>query len=188
MATRLERAHVNRLFLVKKPTPDDPTFHVLGTTNNSYEVDFLKTSSPTCTCMDYKLRKRCCKHILFVMVRVLSVSVASETLSAENVLAATQKAQIILDTGVCPVGVAYNSRYDVGNNSRSDTVAIPDVQGVPQRAYTEDDECPVCFEPFATELLVYCTKVCGNSVHKVCFDMWKRNKGKTCVLCRADMK
>jgi len=182
MSTRLERAHVNRLFMVKKPTPDDPTFHVLGTTSNSYTVDFVSTPSPTCTCMDFRLRKRCCKHILFVMVRVLSVPVTSETLTPTNILAATQKITDILATGVCPVGVAYNGN---ATKTRTTTTTTP---SVPQRAYTEDDECPVCYEPFGTELLVYCTKQCGNSVHKVCFDMWKLHKGKTCVMCRAVMK
>lgn len=181
MTTRLARANAQRLFLVKKPSVTDTTFHVLGTTNTSYIVDFLTTDQPSCTCMDFRLRKRCCKHILFVLIRVLGIPVQSEQCTPEVLLPAVRKIVKVI-TG------EYN--ISVGTVIESGSTIVPEastVVSVPQRAYAEDDECPICFDPFGKELLVYCTQVCGNSVHQVCFDMWKRKQGKTCVMCRAKM-
>ncbi|KAF2110908.1 hypothetical protein BDV96DRAFT_603516 [Lophiotrema nucula] len=63
------------------------------------------------------------------------------------------------------------------------------------RRRTLDDECPICFEDGALsenniEELVWCKKECGRSVHKSCFESWKKTcrrnrKPLTCAMCRA---
>ncbi|RID73255.1 hypothetical protein BRARA_B00417 [Brassica rapa] len=57
VADRILRALRHRIRLLHRPNAD--TFHVLGV-----------TSTLTCTCPD---RKKPCKHMLFVLIRVLGI-------------------------------------------------------------------------------------------------------------------
>lgn len=66
VADRILRALRHRILLLHRPNAG--TFHVLGATCNVYTVTL--TATPTCTCPD---RKKPCKHILFVLIRVLGL-------------------------------------------------------------------------------------------------------------------
>lgn len=66
VADRIIRALRHRIRLLHRPNAG--TFHVLGATCNVYTVTLMAT--PTCTCPD---RKKPCKHILFVLIRVLGI-------------------------------------------------------------------------------------------------------------------
>jgi len=50
-----------------------------------------------------------------------------------------------------------------------------------------DNECPVCLDELENGIeLVYCKSSCGNSIHKLCFEMWDKAQYETrCVFCRA---
>ncbi|KAF2006417.1 hypothetical protein P154DRAFT_518030 [Amniculicola lignicola CBS 123094] len=57
------------------------------------------------------------------------------------------------------------------------------------------EECSICYDDENMseewlEDLVWCKSSCGNSVHKACFELWKRQCGElgrdvTCTICRA---
>ena len=48
-----------------------------------------------------------------------------------------------------------------------------------------EGDCPVCFMEFEPkEDIVWCKAVCGNNIHKKCFEQWAAttsNKGVRCV-------
>ncbi|KAG4392134.1 hypothetical protein GLYMA_04G084500v4 [Glycine max] len=66
ISDRIVRALRHRLRLLHR---SGSTFFILGATGNVYTVTL--SSSPSCTCPD---RTTPCKHILFVLIRVLGVS------------------------------------------------------------------------------------------------------------------
>ncbi|OCK83899.1 hypothetical protein K432DRAFT_321429 [Lepidopterella palustris CBS 459.81] len=55
-----------------------------------------------------------------------------------------------------------------------------------------EEHCPICYTAMAElplEALVWCKASCGQSVHRECFDKWRRSRPHasvplTCVLCR----
>lgn len=74
---RIQRAFQHRLYLIDKKmiasdgsSPSGCEFYVLGATGNVYTVK-LETK-PSCTCPD-AAKGHTCKHILFVMLRVLKL-------------------------------------------------------------------------------------------------------------------
>eukprot|EP00850_Spirogloea_muscicola_P022059 SM000275S10315 [mRNA] locus=s275:6234:8436:+ [translate_table: standard] len=198
---RIVRAYAHRLYLIDRQTaacgPDSvPTscdFHVLGSTGNVYTVTISRM--PRCTCPD-NARGNVCKHLLFVMLRVLKVpqdnpciwqkalladEVASLLLNNES---SAELAGLRASTGVLEQIQALN-----GASTSAVSGAAP-----PSAAPRElEGDCPICYEPLANdsgqpkEPVVSC-KVCGNNVHRDCFQHWKSSKtaaGVTCIFCRA---
>ena len=71
---RIQRALSQRLYLINQEDLSTPNnlsreYNVLGSTGNVYDVTISKRCS--CTCPD---EFNCCKHILFVFLRVLKVN------------------------------------------------------------------------------------------------------------------
>ncbi|KAL9654219.1 hypothetical protein ABK040_000800 [Willaertia magna] len=74
---RIERSINENLSLLKRSNREEfsEEFKILGTTDKTYTVKICKR--PSCTCPDFKYRcfsKSFCKHILFVLIKVLSVN------------------------------------------------------------------------------------------------------------------
>jgi hypothetical protein len=46
-------------------------------------------------------------------------------------------------------------------------VALKEEEKKIRKPYTADDECPICFETFANEAVVWCRAACGNNFHRV---------------------
>lgn len=66
---------------------------------------------------------------------------------------------------------------------------------IKQKPITNDDECPICFEKLIDEKtnILFCSTSCGNSLHKNCFEKWRRAKVSvsepvTCPFCRVQWK
>lgn len=57
---------------------------------------------------------------------------------------------------------------------------------VPIRQPEGDEECPICYEQFTGENIVYCAFGCGKPVHADCFERYERAvEGEPrCVMCR----
>merc|ERR1719210_2478032 len=71
---RTQRALNQRLYLISRRVQElENIFVVLGSTGNVYYVKFKPDDRIKCSCFDARSRKRNCKHILFVLLRVLAV-------------------------------------------------------------------------------------------------------------------
>ena len=46
-------------------------------------------------------------------------------------------------------------------------------------------DCPVCFTEFEpdTEEIVWCKAMCGNNIHKRCFEQWAKSQRGSQVKC-----
>lgn len=54
--------------------------------------------------------------------------------------------------------------------------------GVPRKSLTDDDLCPICYEPLhATALayMTYCKSGCGQNVHGKCMAEWVHHQKNT---------
>ena len=191
--TRLERAMKHRLYLVERMSPFD--FHILGDTGSDYLVSL--TSHPECTCPDHKNRRELCKHILFVLVRVLGLpeetvlrEIAHETIidaCSENMAGAGGMER---DTGGrSRVG---EGALGEGNDEDGDMLRIDEHEAlaalntsaiqaplprsihaktaahVSPKPIEPEDECPICCNAMLRAPLVFCANGCGKHLHEAC--------------------
>ena len=136
-----------------------------GTTGNIYTVSI--THVPTCTCPNFQKGNPQCKHIVYVLVKVLK---APLHLSYQLAFLTSELREIFDNAGPLP----------------TDTIEDSDKNG--KRKPVEGD-CPICCCELEseTEQIVWCRAACGNNLHKDCFDQWAATKrgGKVpCPYCR----
>jgi hypothetical protein len=180
--SRRQRAYIQPIYLLKmKPYKNDfeRHFEVVGTTNNIYTVKISEKKS--CTCPDHVQNNHMCKHIYFIMCRVMKVT--------GNIKSKYKKDELTLMFKNIPHFLSEDLAYN--NNTKKNyekQFSSPNIQiKVIQKL---DDCCPICLETIETNLseIDYCKYGCGKSVHKICFGIWKnKNKSKNeCLFCRKD--
>ncbi|XVE97584.1 hypothetical protein REPUB_Repub03eG0031900 [Reevesia pubescens] len=178
VADRIARALRHPLFLLHR---SDSNFFILGATANVYTVTLCST--PSCTCPD---RTTPCKHILFVLIRVLGVSIDDTCLRMRNLL--PYRLSRLLGTPTLPEALAgarlrerfhqlYFEAKKQGGMSR----------GV-NKEIEEGTVCPVCLEEMEKGKKLVACSTCRNLIHEECLMRWKRSRGRrsaNCVICRA---
>lgn len=152
------------------------TFFIFGATGNVYTV--ILSSTPTCTCPD---RTTPCKHILFVMIRVLGVSQNDACVRRKNLRPC--HLQRLLDMPTLQEAVAgftlrqrFHQMFFEGG-SKKENIEMED-----------GTTCPVCLEEMEKEERLVACGTCKNVIHEECLVRWKRSRGRrsaSCVICRA---
>ncbi|KAJ4959365.1 hypothetical protein NE237_026476 [Protea cynaroides] len=176
IADRIVRAFRHRLRLLNR---SGANFFVLGASGNVYTV--ILTATPSCTCPD---RTTPCKHILFVFLRVLGVSLDDACLRRRT-LRLCQLSRL-LGSPTSPeslAGVRVRERF-LQLLSQSST------DGASSGAADLEDgaTCPICLDEMGKEDRVVVCGACRNPLHEECLQTWKRSIGRrsaTCVICRA---
>ncbi|SGY24324.1 BQ5605_C037g11645 [Microbotryum silenes-dioicae] len=184
---RVARVWSQRFFCVDRTrtSPTSEKFSVLGSTGNVYIVTI--DSEPACTCPDAQ-KGNFCKHILFVMLKVLQVN-PSSNLWYQAALLLTELEEIFASARPTPQDEqtrrAQAAYRKVVGKEESDALEAPDSSSK-NRVPEEGDACPVCYEDYEAgkvQGLVFCES-CGNGLHAECFRSWSRQQN-TCVMCRA---
>ena len=201
IGSRIERAIQQRLFLVEVsssttcPHHGGPsiTLNVLGSTGNVYEVTISKI--PRCNCPDHT-RGNLCKHLLFVMLKVVGLPVNSAlvyqsaylTNELDEILAMLQARTLRLGRDVVANEAVRQRHTDMKNGESAD--AVDSGTSLVQRKEVEGIDCPICFEELGTDLsqLTYCQQTCGTNFHSGCMQMWigqaAQRDDPTCPNCR----
>eukprot|EP00884_Botryococcus_braunii_P021169 jgi/Botrbrau1/7736/Bobra.0159s0166.1 len=192
----------HRMFLLDRKTvvacstsPSGPVeeFAVLGATGNVYTVTI--GCHPQCTCPDYARHPeaRPCKHIAYVLIRVLRLPINQPEVWQKVLLPA--EAEMVL-SGQLSERAEENVLADRSVRDAYRKAVQPTDLSSPEsiQRHVEGD-CPICYDEMHSEAtakeeeVVFCTS-CGNNVHVECFRRWvtsKRQHGAevTCVWCRA---
>jgi hypothetical protein len=188
--SRRDRALHQRLYLLERHTASD--FVVLGNTGNAYDVTLEPDGLPRCSCPDWRFRGRTqrCKHILFVLLRVLAAPPGSAAADTAARPIPPGELAALLASPSCHVADASPqllARYAALAAGES----VPELPPRPIDAAT--DVCAICYEALVDAkqaALVHCRLGCGRSVHAACFARWAAAKRAaretlTCVYCRA---
>ena len=168
---RIERCFTDNIYLIEslpqeEHLPFERNYLIMGNSGNMYQVTI--SNEPKCTCPDYVNRSNRCKHIYFVLMRIMNIS-------NYNNYQYTDEELTEMFSNIPPV--AKNLLYQGEKSEESKTV---------NQKFEKDDVCPICLDPLENgKELDYCKYSCGQTIHKKCFSMWEKSKGAICVFCRA---
>ncbi len=192
MSTRIERCFTDNLYLVESIPPNlneekKRVYLIMGSTGNVYSV--VITNKPTCTCPDFRQRKKRCKHIYFVLIRIMKVeNPIIKKFTNDNLDEMFNNIPLITNNLIVDKS-KRDKFHEITNNIKSNNskeINSKTDNKVKQRL-NDNDICPICLDNINNgKELDYCKYSCGLTLHKKCFQMWeKRNKG-ICVFCRAN--
>jgi Ring finger domain/SWIM zinc finger len=199
---RLERAATQRLYLIQQseipPMYDHHHqeegenhnrvhFTVLGSTGNVYTV--VLGLVPSCTCPDYCRRQDMCKHIMFVLLKVIGLEVSnplayqkayisSELNELFTILRTRRVGGTILANDQVRAAVAAAVAAAPGSSSSTDlssSSSLVESSFVQRRSLLEDSDCPICFDDLTHEpesKVTYCRGTCGANFHEACIRRW----------------
>uniref|UniRef100_A0A0D3GHR7 SWIM-type domain-containing protein n=1 Tax=Oryza barthii TaxID=65489 RepID=A0A0D3GHR7_9ORYZ len=192
VASRIIRALQHQLRLLHRAGPE---FFVLGATGNVYTVTLA--AAPACTCPDPSVP---CKHILFVLLRVLGLSLDEACVWRQSLrpcqvarlVAAPTCAEADVVAGSPRAGELWSARAAAEESRRRRRRRDDQAAAAGASGRLDGAACPVCLEemspPAAAVAMLLTCATCRNSVHGECFARWKRSRGRraaTCVVCRA---
>ena len=193
--SRIARALSQPLFLVGRLRADEKqednnndtslflteAFTVLGSTGNVYTCTIGKF--PECSCPDHQ-KGNVCKHLIFVLHRVLDVPQTSELLPQKAFL--RSEVEDMLESGrrKSPKNnYLANEKVRKLLSGDEDDEKNEDAAAEEKEARNKGDSCAVCFEDLEKNLLI--CSVCRNAVHKTCWNQFQTfNKTNQCILCR----
>lgn len=171
---RKDRGKKQNIFLIEMiKGQNEQTFMVMGTTGNVYTV--VIKEEPECTCPDFETRGNRCKHIYFILIRVMHVTPANEDKSSYS---ATSLKKM------------FDSMPTVLNNivagdAKDKYIKLQQSDGKMVEKKPSDDACPICLDDLENgEELDYCKYSCGKQIHTLCFSMWQKKNSGDCVFCR----
>lgn len=175
MGDRLTRGLTQRMFLLSiQQTGQDWQFGVEGYSGTNYKVT-ISQSLVNCSCPDFYIRHKLCKHIFFIIGRIANQIGLTEQLVKSKSLSLTPDQYQKLRDGVKQ---KLSQRMEGGNAKPSSTDESTKINDT-------DDNCPICFEPLKGETMVQCVTTCKNYFHKVCMNIWLK-KNQSCPLCRSN--
>jgi hypothetical protein len=144
---------------------DRESFRVQGSTGTQYTVSTGLTVS--CECIDFQRRRRLCKHILFVLGRVLNLTEEQLTaLGPDDVLTAEMRADL-------------KARAAAFVQKRAERPA----------GREPDLECGICIEAFTPLSAIRDCQTCFHSAHVHCLRAWTlaaHKPASACPYCRSE--
>jgi hypothetical protein len=185
---RISRALSQRMFLIDSKIHNEikRSYKVLGSTGNVYDVDI--ESIPKCSCPDF-LKGNLCKHVIFVLCRVLNQERSSRVIY-QNALLTIELQEIFAlsdSKGVSRTVQASESVQKAAAAATGGAVTESEETSI-QPDRKPEGECSICFESMAaaTEQTSSC-KTCKNFLHSECIDKWLRSaaSSKACPYCRS---
>ena len=165
-ANRIDRALNQRMFLLdaQYSIVDNWNFKVMGSVGKNYDI-VLNPRKVSCTCFDFKNRRRICKHIYFIVGRIAQ---------DRNTL---YKMGNDINTNV----FSLNSNLTEILISRlTKRIDHPDKKKE-KKEVSIDNDCSICFEEIKNSISQCGT--CKKHFHDECISMWLQRK-KNCPLCR----
>ena len=176
---RKQRALTQKLYLIETlPQKEENVrdYIVMGSTGNVYQVSIKGT--PSCSCPDNTTRKKICKHIFFILVKIMNCTDPDKGKYTDEELKNMFNNIPNITKYLC-VDDETKKKYDELKNKKMDSSNQKD---------TDDDVCPICLEDLKNgEDLDFCKFKCGKNIHKNCFamiNMKKLPQDTKCVFCQ----
>lgn len=171
IANYLEKSLQKRLYLIDAEMLgiNNWKFIIEGSTEFIYTI--LINDKLSCSCLDFSNKKLICRHINFIIKKVLKNSEINKILNGEtNISIFSQR-----------INLDLNEKFNNNLNPRfRHRFSIKESE-----EFIDFNEiCSVCFENLENENLLSC-KSCHNYFHEICINIWL-SKGIrcSCPMCR----
>ncbi|AYV78107.1 MAG: RING domain protein [Edafosvirus sp.] len=175
MSARKHRALSQPLYILEMLKPNNSNsrkFNIMGSTGNIYTVTI--SASPSCTCPNCQINGATCKHILFVLFKIMKYKGSDYTFTKSQLSTLFVNIPAIFTDDLLPSDKVINKYINLNNKHEK-----------VERKELNDDVCPICMEDFTGEVgTSYCKYSCGKNIHTECLKIWSKNKEKTCIFCR----
>ena len=164
MSSRIERCFNDNIYLIESfpylETENERTYLIMGSTGNVYTVIISNKSS--CTCPDYRKRKKRCKHIYFVLIRIMKVENPEKKIfSNEELKEMFNNIPLITNNLI----IDKNKRekfYEMTNK-----INLNKSKKKIEQKINDNDICPICLDSLNNgKELDYCKYSCGLNVIK----------------------
>jgi hypothetical protein len=179
-------------------------FDVIGTTDNLYLVSYHHKRGWKCNCPDFAKRKVACKHIFFVIARVLKAPIdqqfqpcnADEQENRNNFGTATDLCVILHTQWSTTTTITNPNAVDLPPKrlKRKEEKQLQEeekIKMVEQQPFV-GELCSICYDTFEKdddENVIYCYNQCGKTLHRACFVRYtKISRKHQCPNCRAECK
>lgn len=175
------RSYVQKLFLIESCPITNPIireYMIMGSTGNVYKVTIK--DKPSCTCPDHTKNRKRCKHIFFVLMRIMKVTSPDTIKYSDDELMEMFTAIPQIANTLC-VDNSIKNKYDKTKSG----------QGVDEKVEVKgmDDICPICLDDMNDgSEYDYCKYGCNKVIHTLCFNMWCKKNEALCVHCRSPWK
>ena len=164
MATRLARALTEPMYLLSVEKEFDQNFWLFKIKSKQIYAQKIGPEGHICTCQDYELHHALCKHLLFLMVKLIFAEGAS---SAEEPVSDPE------DMGWSPEAYSF---YDSIWTSLFIDILFPKKRN--------EKQCAICFDDIeGADDTICCLFSCQNVFHTRCISKWLAVQN-TCPFCR----
>jgi hypothetical protein len=164
MSTRKQRGLSERIYLLNANFNHNSwELTIKGSSKSIYKIK-ISSNEVKCKCMDFAIRKKVCKHLHFILGRVIKDKKISNNITTVN-----------------DISTKYHEISESLKNILSNHIS----NSIEQLQYDTNENCCICFEPFGNEEVEQCEMSCKNVFHKECIKLWLSNNSN-CPLCRSD--
>lgn len=193
--SRLDRAFQQRIYVIdcsnnsiESAGEEGGTFkfEVMGNSDTAYNITLKQGGKIYCSCPDHDANWKLCKHMLFVLIRILGISKEKVYSDYFQLLDDDKKSFNVTDETItlCQAYLKKRESMLLEGVSKDEMGS-----GVNRKSIGEDDSCPICLDEFSStkEKIDWCKGQCGNNVHHSCFVKWSTKQTHvSCVYCRGD--
>jgi len=173
---RIDRALNQRMYLISAENQqvNNWNFIVEGSTGTNYKLNI--SDKMKCTCIDFKKRKKNCKHLIFILGRVIN------------------KLDLLSEIGENPEVNLFDICENLNNifinklkNRTECEEIVEEIIGEKENVVEVSiDPCTICYEDILSsefaDKSIKCKK-CRKYFHSECIKIWIK-RSKTCPLCR----
>lgn len=209
--SRVQRALEQPLYVIDNRAPH---YIIQGNAGQAYELT-VSTTEVNCPCMDFQRNHAICKHVIYVLSKILRIPLDTHTRLAQLL----QRRVLI----VPPIALAefltrtVQTPHDVAPHAASTLCSLPSaaidlLHATPLQPLTplqhllkiaeqhpewvalprydeeaKENVCCICYCDMnpMEEDLVWCHYSCGNLLHAACYKLCVRAKRPNCPQCRA---
>ena len=166
MSSRKQRGLSERIYLLDAKLESEIwTLTIKGQSKSIYKV-VIANNTVKCKCMDFNIRKNVCKHMYFILGRILK---DCEILN---------KIKGISDIEDNFNDISINLKNILSKHVSNDSKNSSEIK------YDNKECCSICFEEFGDESIEQCELSCKNVFHTECINLWLSNNN-SCPLCRS---
>ena len=146
-------------------------FKLAGSSGNLYDINLLQNKFD-CSCPDMKSGNFCCKHICYIVIKVLDLD--NKTIFSKNI--EVDKFKLLIENID-----RLNSKIDKNSNIYKKFKNIHHFVEINKNV---EDSCVVCYDKLEINNGIVKCSQCNKYICSSCFKLWF-NHHKSCPYCRS---